>query len=100
MAFFCEGFSEEKRCPVGVVGVKGPDALDDWEVSDGLSGKGIDDGSLRSRGGGVADEARDWDGVMFEEDRESRGGEGTELVWGAVRCEYGIGSAAGQRSSR
>jgi hypothetical protein len=91
MAFFCEGFSEEKRCPMGVVGVKGPDASNDLEVSDGLSGKGIDEGLLRSRGGGVADEARDWDGVMFEEDRESRGGEGTEL---------GIGSAAGQRSSR
>jgi hypothetical protein len=71
MAFFCEGFSsEEKGCPMGEVGVKGPDALDDLEVSDGLTGKGIDDGLLRSRGGGVPDEARDCDGGMFEEDRE------------------------------
>jgi len=80
---------------MGVVGVKGPDALDDMEVSDGLRGKGIDDGLLRSRGGGVADEARDWDSGMFEEDRESRGGEGTKLGWGAVRCEYGIGGSVG-----
>lgn len=79
MAFFCEGFSEEKCTPTGVVGVKGPDALNDLEVSDGLMGKGIDDGLLRSRGGGVADGARDCDSGMFEEDRESRGGEGTEL---------------------
>jgi len=55
---------------MGEVGVKGPDALDDLEVSDGLTGKGIDDGLLRSRGGGVPDEARDCDGGMFEEDRE------------------------------
>jgi hypothetical protein len=94
MTFFCESFSEEKRCPMGVVGVKGPDALDDMEVSDGLTGKGIDDGLLRSRGVGVTDEARDWDSDsgMFEEDRESLGGEETEL--GALRCEYGIGGAA------
>ena len=83
---------------MGVVGVKGPDALDDLEVSDGLTGKGIDDGLLRSRGGGVADEARDWDSGMFEEDRELRG-EGIELSWGAVRCENGIGGAAGWRLS-
>ena len=85
---------------MGVVGVKGPDALDDLEASDGLTGKGIDDGLLRSRGGGVADEARDWDNGMFEEDRELRGGEGIELGWGAVRCEYGIGGAARWRLSR
>jgi hypothetical protein len=95
MAFFCESFSEEKRCPIGVVGVKGPDASDDLEASGGLTGKGIDDGLLRTRGGGVGDEVRDWDSGMFEEDRESRGGEGTELEWGAVRREYGIGGAAG-----
>jgi len=80
---------------MGVVGVKGPDASDGLKVSDGLRGKGIDDGFLCSRGGGVADAARDWDGEMFEDDRESRGGEGTELACGAVRCEYGIGGAAG-----
>jgi hypothetical protein len=85
---------------MGVVGVKGPDALDDLEVSDGLRGKGIDDGLLRSRGGGVADEARDWDSELFEEDRELRGGEEIELGSGAVRCEYGIGGAAGWRLSR
>lgn len=85
---------------MGEVGVKGPDALDDLEVSEGLTGKGIDDGLLRSRGGGVGDEARDWDSGMFEEDRKLRGGEGTELGWGAVRCEYGIGGAAGWRLSR
>ena len=97
MAFFWEGFSEEKRCAMGEVGVKGPDALDDLEASDGLTGKGIDDGLLRSRNGGVADEARDWESGMCEEDWESRGGEGTELEleWGAARCEYGIGGAAG-----
>lgn len=76
---------------MGVVGVKGPDESDSLEVSDGLRGKGIDDGLLRSCGGGVADEDRDCDSGMFEEDRESRGGEGTEL---AVRFEYGIGGAA------
>ncbi len=95
MSFFCEGFSEEKRCPTGVVGVKGADALDDLEASDGLRGKGIDDGLLRSRGGGAGDEARDWDSGMFEEDRESRGGEETEPGWGAVRWEYGICGATG-----
>ena len=95
VAFLCEGFSEEKRCPTGVVGVKGSGALDDLEESDGLTGKGIDDGLRRSRGGGVADDVRDWDSGMFEEDRESRGGEGTVLGWGAVRLEYGIGGAAG-----
>jgi hypothetical protein len=80
---------------MGVVGVKGPDALNDLGVSDGLRGKGIDDGLLRSRGGGVVGEAWDWDSGMFEEDRELRGGEGTELDWGAAPCEYGIGGAAG-----
>jgi hypothetical protein len=80
---------------VGVVGVKGSDALNGLDVSDGLTGKGIDDGLLRSRGGGVGDEARGWDSGMFEGDREARGGEGTELEWGDVRCEYGIGGAAG-----
>lgn len=82
---------------MGVVGVKGSDALNGLGVSDGLTGKGIDDGLLRSRGGGVGDEARDWDwdSGMLGEDREARGGEGTELAWGAVRCEYGIGGAAG-----
>ena len=85
---------------MGVVGVKGPDALDDLEMSDGLRGKGIDDGLLRSRGGGVPDEARDWDSGMFEEDRELRGGEVTELGWVAVRSEYGIGGATGWRLSR
>lgn len=80
---------------MGEVGVKGPDASDDLKVTDGLTGKGIDDGLLRSRGGGVLDEARDWDSGMFEEDRELRGGEGTELGWGAVRSEYGIGGATG-----
>lgn len=95
MALFCEGFSEEKRCPTGVVGVKGPDALDDLEVSDGLMGKGIDDGLVRSRGVGVVVEARAWESGMSEEDRELRGGEVTELGWGGVRCEYGIGGAAG-----
>ena len=100
MAFFCGGLSEEKRCPTGVVGVKGPDVLDDLEVSDGLTGKGIDDGLLRSRGGGVGDEPLDWDSKIFEEDRELRGGEVTELGWGAVRCEYGIGGAVRWRLSR
>lgn len=71
------------------MGVKGPDASDDLEASDGLTGKGIDDGLLRTRGGGVGDEVRDWDSGMFEEDQESRGSEGTELEWGAVRREYG-----------
>lgn len=83
---------------MGVIGVKGPDALDDLDVSDGLTGKGIDDALLCSRGGGVADEARDWDSGMWEEDRELRlrGGEGTELEWEGVRCEYGIGGAIGE----
>lgn len=80
---------------MGVVGVKGPNASDNLEVSDGLRGKGIDDGLLYSCGGGVADEDRDWDSGMFDEGRESRGGEGTELEWGAVRFEYGIGGSAG-----
>lgn len=95
MGFFCEGFSEEKRCPTGVVGVKGSGALDDLEVSDGLTGKGIDDGLLRPRGGGVGDETLDWDSGSFEVDWETRGGEGTEFGWGGVRFEYGIGGAAG-----
>jgi hypothetical protein len=100
ITFFCEGFSEEKRCPRGVVGVNGSDVLDDLEGSDGLTGKGIDDGLLRSRGGGVGDEALDWDSGIFEEDWELRGGEVTELGWGAVRCEYGIGGAVWWRLSR
>jgi hypothetical protein len=83
---------------MGEVGVKGPDALEGLKVS---TGKGIDDGLLRSRGGGVADgpdRAGDGDGGRFEEDREPREGEGCELGEGAVGSEYGIGGAAGQRS--
>ncbi len=78
---------------MGVVGVRGPGALDD--SSDGLRGKGIDDGLLCLRCRGVAEGVGDWDNGMFEEDRESGGGDGTELGGEAVRCEYGIGSAAG-----
>jgi hypothetical protein len=79
-ALFCEDLSEEKRGPVGEVGVKGSDAAEDLGVSDGLTGKGIDDGLgialfSRSCGGGVTDGAGDDDegggSGMFEENRES-----------------------------
>ena len=65
---------------MGEVGVKGPDAVEDLEGSDGLTGKGIDDGlgvALLSRpcGGGVADGAGDEDegggSGTFEGNRES-----------------------------
>jgi hypothetical protein len=78
---------------MGVVGVKGPEALDD--LSDGLRGKGIDDGLLCLRCRGVAEGVRDWDNGMFERDREPGGGDGTELGGEAVGREYGIGGAAG-----
>ncbi len=95
IAFFCESFSDEKRTPKGEVGVKGPDALDDLEVSDVLTGKGIDDGLLYWRGGSVVDGVGDRDSEMFEEDRELRGGKETKLGGVVERCEYGIGGAAG-----
>lgn len=97
-AFFCESSSEVKG-PMGEVGVKGSDALEGLELSGDLTGKGIDDGLLRSRGGGVTVGAGAGDGEMFEEVREPREDEGTEFGGGAVGSEYGIGGATGQRSS-
>jgi hypothetical protein len=98
IAFFCES-SSEVMGPVGEVGVKGSDVLEGLEVSDDLTGKGIDDGLLRSRGVGVTVGAGDGDSGMSEEDREPREDEGSEFGGGAVGIEYGIGGAAGQRSS-
>ena len=96
-AFFCESSSEVKGNPMGEVGVKGSDPLKGLEGSGDLTGKGIDDGRLRSRGGGVTVGAGAGDGGMFEEVREPREDKGTESGGGAVGSEYGIGGATGAK---